>query len=270
MASGDSILAPFGDGGVEQIFRHTVPIFNFDRRKPELAGTGVFIAVDHALLVITAADVFEPAFRHVAFGRLSDKGLQVFGAVDMPILLAKDQTDAGDAQRAVYKDGLDIAVIQPTADVLEAFAGHYHPFDLRSSLSCASTWAVVSGWPARKNVYNPRKRVGNFRTCYHIQCPVAEIETIRKVPWNTEVYIGLSADKAKDFVTATSGAPVHLPKLEGMSGSGVWMRSTAESPAADWSLCGILVEDHEAKRLLKVIKIEHVWAPLEQGWGLVK
>jgi hypothetical protein len=256
---------------VSQVYHHTVPILNYDKAQPSLVGTGVFVAVDHQHLVITAAHVFESRFRKVAFGSLGAHGFRIFGADDMKILAAKAQTGAGDSQRAVYKDGLDLAVIEPRDEVLEALQSHYQPFDLRrNQQSAAAEWGVVSGWPARKNKFNAKKRVCNFDTCYHIQCPIVETEKIRGAGWNPDIYVGLSANKGKDFVSATSGERVHLPKLEGLSGAGMWIRSREESAPTSptWFLAGIAVEDHESKRMLKVIRIEHTWAPLSQGWGL--
>jgi len=272
MPSHDSPQLTDDLGDFRQLYRHTVPVINFDRAQPSVVGSGVLAIVDKSHFVLTAAHVFEPAFRRVAFGHLGTNGFEVFGSDNMNILTAKDQNDTGDAQRAVYKDGLDLAVIEPTADVLERLQSHYRPFDLRQGFSSSLTWGVVSGWPARKNIYDSKKQKCYFDTCYHIQCPIADLQRLRQVDWNPDVFIGLLADKAKDFVSATSGQRIHLPNLEGVSGAGFWMRSTLldESNPTSWSLAGIVVEDHESKRMLKAIKIEHVWAPLRQGWELTK
>jgi hypothetical protein len=258
-------------GDLRQLYQHTVPIIDFDRAQPSVVGSGVFVVVDRFHFVLTAAHVFEPAFSKVAFGHLGTAGFEVFGASDMPILTARAQSGAGDAQRAVYKDGLDLAVIEPNEDVLQRLQTYYRPFDLRQNLVSSSTWGVVSGWPARKNIYDSKKRVCYFDTCYHIQCPIADLQKLNKTDWNTDVFIGLLADKAKDFISATSGQRIHLPNLEGISGAGVWTRSSlVEEPhPTSWSLAGIVVEDHESKRMLKAIKMEHVWAPLCH-WGLTK
>jgi hypothetical protein len=255
-----------------QLYWHTVPIINYDRGQPSVVGSGVFAVVDEFHFVFSAAHVFEPAFRNVAFGHLGSDGFEVFGADNMKILTAKAQNGTGEAQRAVYKDGLDLAVIEPTPDVLDRLRSIYRPFDLRQTLFPSSAWGVLSGWPARKNIYDSRKQKCYFDTCYHIQCPVADLQRLRQADWNPDVFLGLSVDKAKDFVSATSGHHIHLPNLEGVSGAGFWMRSSAveEPHPTSWSLVGIVVEDHESKRMLKAIKIEHVWAPLRQGWGLTK
>lgn len=258
-------------GDCRQLYQHTVPVINYDRSRPSVIGTGIFVAVNRHHFVITVAHVFEPAFYKVAFGYLGSDGFEVFGADNMKILTAKAQSGTGDSQRAVYKDGLDLAVIEPTEDVLERLQSHYLPYDLRQRLSSPLIWGVVSGWPARKNVYRSKTSLCNFDTCYHIQCPIADLRKVRQAGWNTDVYMGLSADKSKDFASATSGDRIHLPNLEGMSGAGVWARSSGDSsthPASPWSLAGIVVEDHESRRMLKAIKIEHVWAPLGHGWGL--
>jgi hypothetical protein len=252
-------------GDLRQLYQHTVPIIDYDRARPSVVGSGVFAVVDRFHFVLTAAHVFESAFSKVAFGHLGTNGFEVFGASDMPILKARAQSGAGD-------DGLDLAVIEPTEEVLERLQTHYRPFDLRQALVSSSTWSVVSGWPARKNIYDSKKRRCYFDTCYHIQCPVADSQRLHQTDWNADVFIGLLAHKAKDFVSATSGQRIHLPNLEGVSGAGVWMRSSlVEQPhPTSWSLAGIVVEDHESKRMLKAIKIEHVWAPLRQGWELTK
>ena len=272
--SGDDfpqIHEDFGD--FRQLYQHTVPVINYDRAQPSVVGSGVFTVVDESHFVLTAAHVFEPAFRRTAFGHLGTDGFEVFGSNNMKILTAKAQNGGGDPQRAVYKDGLDLAVIEPTADVLERLQSHYRPFDLRQNLFSSSTWGVVSGWPARKNIYDSKKRMCYFDTCYHIQCPIADLQKLRQADWNADVFIGLLADKAKDFVSATSDQHIHLPNLDGISGAGVWIRSSSVEephPTSSWSLAGIVVEDHQSKRMLKAIRIEHVWAPLHYGWGLTK
>lgn len=211
--------------------------------------------------VITAAHVLESRFKKLAFGFLRPEGgFQIFGADNMVILTAKAQSGSGDARSAIYKDGLDLAIIEPTEEVLQELRSHYRCFDLAKSASDPlSGWAVVSGWPANKNKYNHRKRRCDFKTCYHIQWPIADEETTAKTGWNTDVYLALSGDKAKDFVTAETGAHVHLPSLEGVSGAGTWIRPASTAP---WILAGIVVEDHSTKRLLKVIKAKHVWRPV--------
>jgi hypothetical protein len=258
-----------GLGDCSQLYHCTVPILNFDQAQPAFAGTGVLATVDQKPFVITAAHVFEESFRRVGFAYKQQGKLVVFGGDNLKILTAKAQTGGGNVQRAVYKDGLDLAIVELTGEVLEELQAHYRSYDLRqSSYTTDSAWGVISGWPARKNTYNQRKRLGHFDSCYHIQCPIVDRETLRLVGWNPDVYMGLSADKKKDFANATSGHRIHLPKLEGMSGSGFWVKSSSQNSSASlsWSLTGILVEDEQPKRMLKVIKIEHAWAPLRY-WG---
>jgi hypothetical protein len=221
----------------------------------------VFISARGHPFVITAAHVLESRFKKLAFGFLRPEGgFQIFGADNMVILTARPQSGSGDARSAIYKDGLDLAVIEPTEEVLQELRAHYRCFDLQEAASeTQAGWAVVSGWPASKNKYNHRKRRCDFKTCYHIQWPIVDEEATRKTGWNTDVYLGLSGDKAKDFVTAETGAHVHLPSLEGVSGAGTWIRQTS---MASWTLAGIVVEDHPSKRMLKVVKVRHVWTPL--------
>jgi hypothetical protein len=253
-------------GDCRQIYHHTVPVFNYDRAEPQLQGSGVFISVDTAFFVTTAAHVLEPGFQKVGFGFLGTNSVQVFGAGNMPILKAQAQAETSHPRELSYKDGLDLAIIEPTAEVLESLQSHYRAFDLRgSAYRPDAPWGVVSGWPARKNVYNRRKRVCDFDTCYHIQCPIVPEAEMRRARWNPELYIGLSADKAKDFASAVSRNRIQLPHLEGMSGGGFWVKSQL---TGEWSLAGIVVEDHPSKRMLKVIRVEHLWAPLSGGWGL--
>ena len=253
-------------GDCRDIYYHTVPIFDYDREEPRLQGSGVFVSVEHSFFVITAAHVLEPGFQKVAFGFLGGNGVEVFGAGNMPILKAQAQATTPHSRELTYKDGLDLALIAPTAEVLEPLQSHYRAYELRRSSDRPEVpWGVVSGWPARKNVYNRRKRLCNFDTCYHIQCPIAAEAELRRVLWNPDLYIGLSADKAKDFASASTGYRIHLPHLEGMSGGGFWVRSEVDGT---WSLAGIVVEDHPIKRMLKVIKVEHVWTPLAAGWGV--
>ena len=248
-------------GDCADLYRYTVPIFNYDRGQPLLTGTGVFVEVDQNEFVITAAHVLESRFKKIAFGFLRAEGnFEVFGSDNMLILTARAQSGGGDARMAAYKDGLDLAVIKPTEEVLEHLRSHYRTFDLRQNADISlPQWGVVSGWPAKKNTYNQRKRRCDFQTCFHIQWPIAATEATAKAGWNTDVYLALSGDKAKDFVTVEGGKHIHLPNLDGVSGAGMWIRS---APATSWSLAGIVVEDHPLKRMLKVIKVKHVWTPI--------
>lgn len=253
-----------------QLYRHTVPIFDYDRARPDLIGSGVFLGVDQHFLVATAAHVLEPGYRKIGFGFLEAGRFEIFGDENARILKAEAQSGAGDPQRAVYKDGLDFAVVEPTGEVLEKLRAHYSPYDLRQRSNCPGfTWGIVSGWPARKNTYNPKKRLCSFNTCYHIQCPLADPKRIQEARWNTDLYIGLSADKTKDFVSEASGTRIHLPKLEGVSGAGFWAKMSPDS-SERCCLAGIIVEDDAPRRMLKAIKIEHLWAPLHRGWDLTR
>jgi hypothetical protein len=248
-------------GDCADLYRYTLPIFDYDRGQPSLTGTGIFVLAEGHHFVITAAHVLESRFKKIAFGFLrAEGGFQIFGADNMLILTAHAQMGDGDSQAAVYKDGLDLAVIRPTEEVLEELLSHYRCFDLRQSTDDRLPgWAVVSGWPAKKNKYNRRKRRCDFQTSYHIQWPIAEQDKVAEAGWNTDVYLALSGDKVKDFATAQTGEHIHLPSLNGVSGAGMWVRT---SPTAPWSLAGVVVEDHPSKRMLKVIKVKHVWTPV--------
>jgi hypothetical protein len=258
-------------GNIAELYHHTVPILNYDRAQPDLVGTGVFVGVDQYSLVATAAHVLEEAFRKIAFGFLTAGQFEVFGDQNMRILKAEAQSGSGNIRRVVYKDGLDIAIIEPTAAVLEKLHSHYTPFNLRQNPdSPEANWGVVSGWPARKNAYDRKTRSCDFDSCYHIQCPFADERKLCAAGWNTDIYIGLSANKSKDFVSETSGKRIQLPKLEGMSGGGFWLPSPSDGSCGDpdWRLAGIIVEDDEPRRMLKAIKIEHLWTALGRGWRL--
>jgi hypothetical protein len=251
-------------GNCSQLYRHTVPIFDFDRSEPLLIGSGVFIYVNEYYLVCTAAHVLEEGCRKIAFGVQKSGIFEIFGADDMRILTARPQVGAGDVRRVAYKDDLDLALIEPVSDVLERLRAHYRFFDLAQNYpEIRPDWGVVSGWPARKNVYDRRKRGCNFDTCYHIQCPVVNENRVERAGWNRDIHFGLGFDKAKDFADEVSGQRIHLPKLEGVSGAGFWVPRRADAlTASEWSLAGIVVEDDEPHRMLKAIKIEHLWTLL--------
>jgi hypothetical protein len=196
--------ANFELGDCSQLYRHTIPIFDCDQNPALLRGTGVFIAVDEHRFVVSAAHVFEPPFESIGLG-FRDGSYFGLLAVQGRILLANDQAGGGNAQRTVYKDGLDFSIILPTPEVVERIESHYRSFDLRcSSYSPETTWAVVSGWPAKKNAFDRRKRQWKFHTCYHIQCPFEDVEKVQRAGWNTDIFFGLSADKEKDFDEAAS------------------------------------------------------------------
>jgi hypothetical protein len=264
---------PHDLGDLSQLYRHTVPIFDYDRARPDLIGSGVFLGVDQHFLVATAAHVLEPGYSKISFGFLEAGRFEIFGNEYARILKAEAQSGTGDPQRAVYRDGLDFAVIEATGEVLGKLKAHYTPYDLRQSSNCPELpWGIVSGWPARKNTYNPKTRACNFNTCYHIQCPLADPKKVQEAGWDSDLYIGLSADKAKDFVEEASGTRIHLPKLEGVSGAGFWEQLSPDGPGQTvaWCLAGIIVEDDAPRRLLKAIRIEYLWAPLHRGWRLTR
>lgn len=178
------------DLGEADLYFRTVPILNYDRGEPDIVGTGVFAAVDEKHFVLSAAHVFETGIGKVGFCFLNKQGkIEVFGSDRMKILAANPQSGAGNLNSVVYKDGLDLAVIEPTNEVLDALRTHYRAFDLRtSSYAPASRWGVVSGWPARKNIYHARKRVCDFDTCYHIQCPFVEADEVISAGWNADIH----------------------------------------------------------------------------------
>lgn len=251
-------------GDCSQLYRYTVPIFDFDRNEPSLIGSGVLIGVNERYLVSTAAHVLEEGCRKIAFGFKNKGRVEIFGADNMRILKARAQTGAGDVRRVAYKDGLDLALIEPNGEVLQELQRHYRFFDFaKNRPNSGAAWGVVSGWPARKNVYNKKKRICNFDTCYHMQCPIASDRRLEAAGWNRDIYFGLAFDKEKDFAAEVSGERIHLPKLEGVSGAGFWVQRPAGAVIdSAWCLAGIIVEDDEPRRMLKAIKIEHLWTLL--------
>jgi len=248
-----------------QIYKHTVPIINFDQSRPDQVGTGVFIELCEREFIITAAHVFESGFQKVGFGYLDHQGFHVFGTIGLPILTARAQSGGGNAQTAVYKDDLDLAIIEPDPQTLEALHEHYCSYNFRNcSFDLRAKSGVVAGWPWRKNKYNAYKHQYEFHTCYHIQCPILNVKESRAAGFNPDIFIALSADKKKDFARP-SGERLHLPNLEGMSGGGFWVNSFDLEKG--WGLAGILVEDDAPKRMLKVIRASHIWAPLRHFFG---
>jgi len=112
------------------LYQHTVPIFDYDRGQPSLIGTGVFVLVEGYHFIGTAAHVFEQPFKKVAFGYMkAERQFEIFGADNMPILMANAEYGRGDSRSAVYKDGLDLAVIKPTEEVLGQLLHHYRPYN---------------------------------------------------------------------------------------------------------------------------------------------
>jgi hypothetical protein len=198
-----------------EIYHHTVPIFNYDHGQPSLVGTGIFTLAKGHHFVGTAAHVFEHPFQKVAFGTLHrGRGFEVFGADNMPILTAQAVSGAGDTRSAVYKDGLDLAIIKPTADVLKQLLLHYKPYTLLHEATVSlPAWGIASGWPARKNEFNRRQQRCDFETCYHMQWRIAEPDEVAKAGWNADVYFALQGDKAKDFASLATGERIHLPNF---------------------------------------------------------
>jgi hypothetical protein len=188
---------------------------------------------------------------------LHEDGFHVFGYDAMPMLTAKAQSGERDPKLATYKDDLDLALIQPSPKICDKLLVHYRPFSLEHVSSPSTpSWIIVSGWPARKNVYNQRRRRCDFKTCFHIQCPVLGSEAVLECGRNSDIHFAVSANKKKDFATL-DGSRVTLPDLDGISGAGAWQFSEGER-----SLAGIVVEDHPSKHMLLVIKIAHVWTLL--------
>lgn len=149
----------------------------------------------------------------------------------MKILAAAAQSSAGDSQRAVYKDDLDLAIIERTHEVLTRLVARRRPFPVHNIARppLQRSWAVVSGWPARKNTYDAGKRICNFDTCYHVKCPLAPADMMRKAGWNDDIHFGLPAHKTKDFVDDRTGRRVHLPTFEGLSRGRPWLRASQQN-----------------------------------------
>jgi hypothetical protein len=160
-------------GGVFNPYYHIVPLFDFTKASPELNGTGVFIAVDDHCFVVTATHVLEESYRFRSPKKKLDGTMKVdiFGPEKLVVCKAQAQTNEGDPQRATYKDHLDLALIHLPKPFREWLAAHYTPFDLRANKPRDGVALLsISGWPARKNVFNRKKWEfeGVYR-CFHIQ-----------------------------------------------------------------------------------------------------
>jgi hypothetical protein len=255
--------------------RHTVPIFRFDSRYPWLNGTGVFIIVDNQHFVVTAAHVVEASARKIAFGyQPPDQAwVDMFGHEALPIIKAQAQANERDPQRAVYRDGLDLAIIMMPTQHTSWLKERYTPFDLRSNQRPEAVGVViVAGWPARTNKYDERKRqFGDRFGCYPIQSQALDKELVRKMGGDPETHIALQMDK-DNFIDISTGKPAgRLFALNGVSGGGVWDMYLADQdqfPNCARSLAGIIVEDHDDKNMAMAIRADNIWYPLVQKLGL--
>lgn len=254
---------------------HTVPLFRYDAPYPWLDGSGVFVAVDEHRFVFTAAHVVEENSKKIAFGyQISDSTeVEIFGHDEIPLISADAVANKG-TRRAIYKDGMDLAVFvlpKPIAEWLEA---RYKPYDLRINKPRGDV-AIVSicGWPESKNRYNARKR--RFEDgfgCRHIQTQAVLKSEVAKIGGNPEIHFAVRMDKRRDFIDMHSSKPIpQLFALTGVSGSGVWNLDCNHNdmfPSNSTALAGIITEDHPAKNLAKVIRIQQVWSPLVTMLGI--
>ena len=256
-------------------YHHTIPLFRFDAPVPWLDGTGVFLAVDDHRLVVTAAHVVESSAKKIAFGYQVPgmMNVEMFGHDELPIITANALANGG-TREAVYKDGVDLAVIvlpQPFSDWLEE---RYTPFDLRTNKPRKGVGVVfICGWPESKNRYNHRlRRFGDDFGCRHIQTQAVLKEEVQSINGDPEVHFAVRMDKRRDFMDVQTHEPVpQLFDLSGVSGSGVWdmdIEDNALFPECARALAGIIVEDHPDKKLAKVIPVEHIWSPLVKVLGI--
>ena len=263
--------------GVFNPYDHTVPLFDFTKASPELNGTGVFIAVDAHRFVVTAAHVVEESADNIGFGAEKEEDgtmkAEIFGHEKLPVCKAKAQMNEGDAQRATYNDQLDLALIDLPKQFREWLEAHYTPFDLRTNKPRDGVAVVsITGWPARKNVFNRKTREFDYYGCLHIQSQAVEKELVRTIEGDPEIHFALRMNKRKDFFSKQSGQHYELFKLTGMSGCGVWdldfSSGAPDFPNNAYALAGILVEDHKEKKLAKAIRAQFLWDMLSQCRGI--
>ena len=256
-------------------YHHTVPLFRYNAPFPWLDGTGVFVAVDEHRFVFTAAHVVEENSKRIAFGYQipeSDK-VELFGDDEIPMISADAIANKG-TRRAIYKEGMDLAVFvlpRPISNWLET---RYLPYDLRANKPRDGV-AIVSicGWPESKNRYNVRKR--RFEDgfgCRHIQTQAVLKNHVATIGGDPSVHFAVRMDKRRDFIDMHSRKPIpQLFSLTGVSGSGVWDLDHTRNemfPSNATALAGIITEDHPTKNLAKVIRIQQVWSPLVKMLGI--
>jgi hypothetical protein len=257
--------------------KSTVPIFNGDQNVPDLIASGIYVVVDEIKLIITAAHMFEQTHFRLGFGFPGETFFTYFAddldniknpdkVVGMLVLCAAQHTEGPEE----YKDGLDIAIIEPTPAIVAALEKFYTPYDLRKNAPPEKPEiSLVCGWPCRKNAYDPKKRAANFENWLPIPCDILEREEVRKIGGIPDVHMALRLDKRKGYTSRETGHPIQLPNLHGMSGCGVWFTTLEDSesdPIGVQALAGMIIEDHTDKKMAKVVRVEHLWTPIRRGW----
>jgi hypothetical protein len=242
-------------------FFHTVSIHQCEGPSPDFVGSGVLLRIEGRDYIATAAHVIDELPNELGIAVVKH---EIKGCKSQPSrIFASKQADGN------YKEGLDLALLSVPGNYRQFIEGEEMSFfDLDANNPPPVTdVCIVSGFPAKKNYYDHRKR-RYAPTCgaYHIQSYMEDPERVREIGGDPARHFALEINKRGDFRDGITDKPIpELFDLHGMSGGGVWHmeRGTGEGfPACATALAGIIVEDWDTKRdrrgMAKVVKIEEI------------
>jgi hypothetical protein len=216
--------------------------------------------------------VLEARFKKIGLVVPIENGWEVVGHANLPVMGARAIANSGDPQNAQYRAGLDLAVIRLRLPLAAELSKYYTFYDLRQNTPPKKPeWVTFSGFPASENTFSEETEA-YFRGCFRVQCPLAYDWEVRKIGGIKDIHLAIRLNKRKKLIDHETENPVTMPDdIGGMSGSGVWAFHEMNNhlyPKCHTSLVGIAVEECSTRKLIKVIRIEHVWEPLHAGWGL--
>jgi len=186
--------------------------------------------------------------------------------------MAVDQTGKGDPATAEYANRLDLGIICLGPEARAWLEERYTPFDFRVNNAPSNPGTCfISGWPERKNQFNPYRKTEQFGPkpgCYHIQAPAAPTQRVIEIGGITDVHFALEMNLRKDFYDQRTRQRITLFSPAGLSGSGVWNMNPGDGdsmPLCAQSLAGILIEYDDKNHMALVIREKYLWPPLLQA-----
>lgn len=247
--------------------QHTIPIYDYNpiandsaAASAEIKGSGILVEFHGREFVITAAHVLEELINWIGFGRRMGTKWAIVGAGNMPVVKPKALRYSGDAQRAIYPERVDLAIITPTEPMLEFLHEQYRPYSIEHEFPEFSVeYIVACGWPGAYNEFD--FLYDCFKSCSPLvfNCPVAD-EKVPLVNGDFGIHFASAFDSDIDF-RMPDGSLASFPKLPGMSGGGAWAMEEASLdffPRCAICLAGVVVEYHVQQGILLMIHIKHI------------
>jgi hypothetical protein len=222
---------------VALVIRSVLPVFTHESERPDRTGTCVLARVDGRALIVTAAHVLEDAMRTTKRFTIAVGGHlltihRVFYATR-----ANDPADIGlvpldrQAADAIERNG-GVFLDANRIDEAELVEGHH-------TLNAITNKYVAVGFPSSRS----RSRIHHATKTIHLKTFSINLTLVPATDYPTGFSLGqhLLLEFPLDEILL-EGRPVNPPKVQGMSGGGVF-RLRRRQPETT-TLVGILIEHH--------------------------